>query len=159
MRRQRLAHWPKDQQILLQIVFTATAASIVYGLLPSFLAETGISPNLVWKVSSGALIGWIVGAIGFRLRQSRTHGVAMSIPRHFRILGALAIAFQIYNIVGVGQSWPYLFGILTLLINGFSVFLVLVFKLLDSEDQPNKMLEPDAWRLSSLRYGSGQSPH
>ena len=83
----------------------------------------------------------------------------MSIPRHFRILGALAIAFQIYNIVGVGQSWPYLFGILTLLINGFSVFLVLVFKLLDSEDQPNKMLEPDAWRLSSLRYGSGQSPH
>lgn len=131
VRQRHLAHWSKEQLILLQILFTATAASIVYALLPSFLTETGLSSELVWKVSSGALMVWIVGAIGFRLRQSRAHSLAMTIPRHVMILGAFAFAFQIYNIAGVGQSWPYLFGILILLINGFSVFLVLVLKPLD----------------------------
>lgn len=143
VRQRQFAHWPKEQLILLQILFTATAASIAYALLPSFLAETGLDLGLLWKISSGALVCWIVGAMAFRLRQSRVHGVAMPIPWHVRVLGVIAIALQVYNIAHLGRSWPYLFGITALLINGFSVFLLLVLSPLDSESAPDQALEPD----------------
>ena len=131
VRQRRLSHWPIEQLLLLQILFTATAAAIVYALLPSFLVETGVSESLVWKISSAALLCWIVGAIAFRMKQSRKYEVAMPIPMHIRVLAAISFALQIYNIAGVGQSWPYLIGIMTILMNGFSVFLILVLNPVD----------------------------
>lgn len=144
VRQRRLTHWPKEQLILLQILFTATAAAIICALLPSFLTETGLDPSVVWKLCSGALVCWIVGATAFRLRQSRTHGVAMPIPRHVRMLGVIAVPLQVYNIASAGHSWPYLFGIMTLLVNGFSVFLVLVLSPLDDELPPAKDIKSEA---------------
>ena len=128
VRQRRISHWPKEQFILLQILFTASAAAIVLGLLPSFLAETGLSTSEVWKVSSAALACWIVGAIYFRMRQSKAFGIAMQIPIHVRLVGIISVAFQLYNLAIAGQAWPYLFGIMTILMNGFSVFLILVLK-------------------------------
>jgi hypothetical protein len=144
VRQRKLSHWPIEQLLLLQILFTATAASIFFGLLPSFLTESGLDENTVWKVSSGALVCWIVGAIAFRISQSRKHRVAMPIPGHIRVLGVIAVGLQIYNMTGMGRSWPYLFGIMTILINAFSVFLILVLKPIEQENPPNKSLETDA---------------
>jgi len=144
VRQRHFAHWPIEQLLLLQILFTATAASIVYGLLPSFLAETGLGESAIWKISSGALICWIVGASAFRVSQSRKYDVAMPIPGYIRVLGGFAIGFQIYNIVGTGQSWPYLLGIMAVLANGFTVFLVLVLSPVNEENTPNKSVDSDS---------------
>ena len=67
----------------------------------------------------------------------------MPIPGHIRVLGVFAIGFQIYNIVGTGQSWPYLFGIMTVLVNGSTVFLILVLSPVNEGNPPNKSVESD----------------
>ena len=50
----------------------------------------------------------------------------MPIPIHVRAWGTLTVGLQTYNIASTGESWPYLFGIMTILMNAFSVFLALV---------------------------------
>lgn len=137
VRQRRLDHWSRGRVLLLQILFTASAASIVFGLLPSFLVETGLHDELVWKASSAALIAWIVCAIGFRLHQSRAHGVPMPIPRHVSAWGGVSVVLQVYNIADAGTSWPYLFGVFGLLMNGFSVFLVLVLSPAETDAEPD----------------------
>jgi hypothetical protein len=136
VRQRRLDHWSREQVVLLQILFTATAASIVFGLLPAFLLEAGLRERTAWQVASGALITWIVTAIGFRMRQSRSLGVRMPIPRHVTVWGVVSVGLLIYNVAGDGKSWPYLFGIMGLLMNGFSVFLILVLGSTDGDDGP-----------------------
>ena len=68
----------------------------------------------------------------------------MPIPRHVSIWGAISIVLQIYNVAGEGRSWPYLFGIMGLLMNGFSVFLILVLSPTDDADTLDESLDPDA---------------
>ena len=114
----------------------------MYALLPSFLLEAELSISNAWKLSSGALICWVVGTVGFRIVQSRRHDVAMPIPKHVRAGGVIAIGWQIYNILGPGQSWPYLFGIMMLLMNGFSVFLILILNPVDEGNEKNES-EPE----------------
>lgn len=126
IRQRRLSTWPAEQLILLQILFTASAAAIAFGLLPSFLVEVGIAEHLVWKTGSVAIFCWIVGAVWFRARQSRKHGVRQQIPKYILVFGSIALVLQIYNIAVLGEAWPYLFGITIILVNGFSVFLILV---------------------------------
>jgi hypothetical protein len=67
----------------------------------------------------------------------------MPVPRHIRILGVLTIGLQVYNIASEGQSWPYLFGIMTVLMNAFSVFLILVLSPVEEENPPDKALDTD----------------
>lgn len=135
IRQRRLSSWPPDQLILLQILFIASAASIVAGILPAFLMETGISPNNVWKICSGALACWLIGAPIFRARQSKALGVKQQIPRHVLAWAVISIVLQFYNVAAAGTAWPYLFGVTTMLINGFSVFLILVLKPVDGKDE------------------------
>jgi hypothetical protein len=135
IRQRRLSNWPPDQLMLLQILFIASAASIVAGILPAFLMETGISPNYVWKICSGALICWLIGAPLFRARQSKALGVKQQIPRHVLVWAVISIILQCYNIATTGTAWPYLFGVTTMLINGFSVFLILVLKPVEGKDE------------------------
>jgi hypothetical protein len=136
IRQRRLSNWPPDQLILLQILFIASAASIVAGVLPAFLMETGMNPNHVWKICSGVLICWLIGAPVFRARQSKVLGVKQQIPRHVLVWAAISIVLQFYNIAAAGTAWPYLFGVSTMLINGFSVFLLLVLKPVEGKDEP-----------------------
>lgn len=122
--------------MLLQILFIASAASIVAGILPAFLLETGTKPNYVWKICSGILICWLIGAPLFRARQSKVLGVKQQIPKHVLVWAFVAIVLQCYNIATEGKAWPYLFGVTTMLINGFSVFLLLVLKPTEGGDEP-----------------------
>lgn len=134
IRQRRLSSWPPDQLILLQILFFASAASIVAGILPAFLMETGMKPNHVWKACSAVLICWLIGAPVFRARQCKVLGVKQQIPTHVLVWAVISIVLQCYNIAAAGAAWPYLFGVTTMLINGFSVFLILVLKPADSTD-------------------------
>jgi len=135
IRQRRLSNWPPDQLMLLQILFIASAASIVAGILPAFLMETGIKPNYVWKMCSGVLIFWLIGAPLFRVRQSKALGVKQQIPKHVLVWAFVSIILQCYNIATTGMAWPYLFGVTTMLINGFSVFLLLVLKPTEGKDE------------------------
>ena len=128
IRQRKLSKWPPEQLILLQILFTASAAAAIAGLLPSFLMETGLSEQSVWRFSSAALLCWAVGALTFRFRQSRKYGVRQQIPKFVVAWGITSIILQLVNIAMLGVAWPYLFGVMTMLINGFSVFLILVLR-------------------------------
>lgn len=128
IRQRQLSSWPPEQLILLQILFFASAASIAFGLLPAGLAEAGIEEHNIWKFGGAVLICWYVGAVSFRVRQSKALGVTMPIPKPVLVWASVALVLQIYNISTEGVAWPYLFGVTGLLINGFSVFLILVLK-------------------------------
>ena len=134
VRQRRIAHWPRAQLVLLQILFTASAAAIVLSLLPSFLVATGAKSALVWKISSCAMAVWIAGALYFRLRQSKAMGIPMQIPVHVRAFGIPGIFLQLYNIVVLGEAWPFLVGLFVVLMNGFSVFLILVLKPVETDE-------------------------
>ncbi|MGR8946823.1 MAG: hypothetical protein ACU84Q_02170, partial [Gammaproteobacteria bacterium] len=60
--------------------------------------------------------------------QSRKLSVRLPIPRLLVVWAVLSASLQIYNLTTPGIAWPYLFGVFSLVINGFSVFLLLLFK-------------------------------
>ena len=126
IRRRNFSRWPPGQRIMLQILFFASAAAIVFSLLPAFLTEAGIDAGLGWKISGLLLTAWIVLASAFRVRQSRAESVPMPIPRGVLALAGIAVVLQLYNLTGEGLAWPYLVGIVALLANGFSMFLLLL---------------------------------
>ena len=126
IRAQRLTSWPTEQRLRLQILFFASAAAIMFALLPAFLIETGLPEAAVWRTGSAGMILWLVLAIGFRYRQASQAGVNMPIPRVMVMLAATSLVLQVYNIAVPATAWPYLFGVTMLIINGFSMFLLLL---------------------------------
>ncbi|MEZ5595215.1 MAG: hypothetical protein R3E84_02305 [Pseudomonadales bacterium] len=67
----------------------------------------------------------------FRARQGKRYGVGQPIPAFVMAWGIAAIGLQVYNTLLAGVSWPYLFGVTGLLMNGFSAFLVLILRPFD----------------------------
>jgi len=132
-----LAEWPARQRVLLQILFFSSAMAVVFALLPSVLVSAEIPPALVWKTGSGALLAWYIGIVPYRITQNRKFGAARSLPPLLVLWAALAASLQIYNLATSGTAWPYLFGIFSLVVNGFSVFLLLLLgKDFDARDRP-----------------------
>ena len=119
---------------MLQILFFASAAAIVFSLLPIFLFETGFSESLTWKISGVFLAAWFVLASAYRIVQSRAESVPLPIPRGVVLLAAVATLLLIYNL-GEGRAWPYLVGIVALLANGFSMFLLLLLGSREEEQE------------------------
>jgi hypothetical protein len=60
-------------------------------------------------------------------------------PSPLLVLAVITVSLQMYNLTMLGVAWPYLAGVFSLVINGFSVFLLLLFKS-DWEDKnpPNE---------------------
>lgn len=135
IRNRGLSQWPVRQRILLQILFFASAMAIIFALLPSILTAVGLSPPLIWKIGSCGLLVWYVGAVPYRLNQSRKLGVSSPMPRLLVVWVALSSLLQGYNLSTPGLAWPYLFGVFSLVVNGFSVFLLL---LLGSESEESE---------------------
>ncbi len=126
IRQGRLADWPADQRILLQMLLVASAAAISFALLPSILAEAQLDEPTIWRIGSALLLAWQVGIAVHRTRQFRSFGVTPWFPRLLGVWVAGIIAFQVANL-GLAMSWPYLVGVFGLLVNGFSFFLLLLF--------------------------------
>lgn len=121
-----LSAWPAHQRILLQILFFACAMAIVFALLPSVLAEAGIRTNFIWKIGGSGLLVWYAGAVPYRIRQSRKSGIRSPMPRPLFLWVLGAALLQIYNLTTPGLAWPYLFGVFSLVVNGFAAFLLLL---------------------------------
>lgn len=126
IRHRGLAEWPARQRVLLQILFFSSAMAIVFALLPSVLDAAGIAPAVVWKTGSGALLAWYAGIVPYRVVQNRKLGAARALPPLLLLWAAVASSLQVYNLATPATAWPYLFGVFSLVVNGFSVFLLLL---------------------------------
>lgn len=100
--------------------------AIVFALLPAALATTGMPEPVIWKIGSGGLLAWYIGIVPYRITQSRRLGVRSALPRALKMWVLAPAVLQIYNLTTSGLLWPYLFGIFSLVVNGFSVFLLLL---------------------------------
>lgn len=100
--------------------------AIVFALLPAALATAGIPPPTIWKIGSGSLLAWYIGIVPYRVLQTRKLGVSSSLPRPLVMWVSASALLQIYNLTTSGLLWPYLAGIFSLVVNGFSVFLLLL---------------------------------
>lgn len=131
IRQRSVTSWPAQQLIMLQVLFFASAAAIVLSLLPAVLTEAGLDEDTVWCICGGALTAWITIAGSYRAIQSRSAGVTLPLPRPVLTLGAIAVILQVYNILGPRDAWPFLAGLIALVVNGFSMFLLLLLRPLD----------------------------
>jgi len=126
IRQRGVAHWPAEQRLLLQMLLTASAATVLFCLLPWLLDEIGIPQSISWRLCSGMLFVWLVG-IGMRRRrqfQNFTHPVPL--PRLIYVWMIIIQTLQAINLF-LGEPWPFMLGVVGLLANGFTFFLLLLF--------------------------------
>ena len=102
--------------------------AIVFALLPSMLATGGVQPERIWLIGSTGLLVWYVGVIPCRLRQARKLDVQQPMPRPLLAWAVAAALLQVYNLTTPGLPWPYLCGVFSLVVNGFTVFLILLLR-------------------------------
>jgi hypothetical protein len=127
IRQREVSTWDPHHRVLLQMLFTAAAAAIFFSLLPTLLAESGLPVVTTWRVGSIALITWFIGAPAYRLYQARQPGVRFVIARGVIAMVVPIILLLSANVAFFCTSWPYLVGILGILVNGFVTFLALLF--------------------------------
>lgn len=128
IRQRDITSWQPVHRLLLQMLFGASAAAIVFGFLPGVLSEASVEPRSVWRAGSAALALWVVGIAVFRIRQARSQAVSAindvvgwQTAVWMSSLGAL----QILNLA-LSEPWPYLVGVIGILVNGFVFFLRLL---------------------------------
>ena len=126
IRQRGVAHWPPEQRLLLQMLLTASAATVLFSLAPWLLDTTGVPTTISWRLCSGALLVWQVGIAVRRSRQFRRFTTPVAIPK-LMYSGVIAtIVLQTVNLF-LGEPWPYILGVLVVLANGFTFFFVLLF--------------------------------
>jgi len=126
IRQRGVDTWPREKRVQLQILLAASAAAIGFGLLPAFFNELGVTVEFAWRFGSGMLIAWLIGITFYRKYQCIQLEIVFQLPLLMGLWILFLIALQIYNISTTGTSWPYLFGVFGLLVNGFAIFFVLL---------------------------------
>jgi len=131
--------WRPIEWIAMWLMVGWSLASLFFSLLPVLLFHYGVSPAVLWAISSGALGLFILGFVSVMLRRlRRTHAKPM-LPRAgrvFQFLVPLVIAVQLLAaldlLVPRGPA-TYLFGVIALL--AFAVFPFIAFlSLIGSEE-------------------------
>jgi hypothetical protein len=133
IRQRDISRWPRQQRLLLQMLFAASAAAIAFALLPTLLAEAELSPPTLWRVGSGSLVIWFASIGAFRFNQARRNAVPFPFRGLFVAWTAFLILLQALNLV-LAVSWPYLIGVFGILVNGFIFFLRLLLGDLEGQD-------------------------
>ncbi len=126
IRQRDVSSWDPHDRVLLQMLFTASAAAILFSLLPTLLAEGGLATATTWRVGSLVLVAWFIGAPAYRFYQARQPGVRFVIARGIMAMLVPILVLQIANLF-LGASWPYLVGVTAILVNGFVTFIALLF--------------------------------
>lgn len=120
--------WGPVHRLQLQMLLGASAAAILFGFLPGVLRESSLEPPVLWRVGSGLQSVWIAGIALFRTRQARSYSVSAvsDVAGWPTSLWMSSIgALQLLNLV-LGEAWPYLVGVIGILVNGFVFFLRLL---------------------------------
>jgi hypothetical protein len=58
-----VSNWPAQQLILRQVLFFASAMTIVFALLPAALQSAAIPEEIIWRIGSGGLLAWYLGVV------------------------------------------------------------------------------------------------
>ena len=75
--------WTATDQLLLEMLLTASAISCTFSFLPFVLLDV-MDESLAWRTGSALQISWIFGIAVFRSRQARRKGadyIAAASPR------------------------------------------------------------------------------
>ena len=133
--RQRGVHdWPVEQRLLLQMLLTASAATVLFSLAPWILAESEVPEAIGWRLCSGALLVWLTAIGVYRRRQFCSFTTSISLPRLMYVWVVGCQVLLAINLV-LGEAWPFMLGVVTLLANGFTFFLSLLFWDSKQDDQ------------------------
>jgi hypothetical protein len=134
IRQRGVSHWPPEQRLLLKMLLTASAATVLFSLAPLLLEEIGISPSHGWRLCSGALLVWAAAISVHRNRQFQSFTQPVTFPRLVYVGMMISMVLQIINLF-LGESWPFILGVIALLANGFTFFLLLLFWEAKEEDK------------------------
>jgi hypothetical protein len=108
------------------MLLTASAVAVLFSLAPWLLAEGGLSQPVVWRLCSGSLLVWQSGITVYRRRQVGNLESSVSLPRVLYVLLSVNLALQAINL-GLAEAWPFLLGVVSILMYGFAFFLKLLF--------------------------------
>ena len=126
IRQRGVNRWPPDQRLMLRMLLTASAVAVLFSLAPWLLAEGGLSQPVVWRLCSGSLLVWQSGITVYRRRQVGNLESSVSLPRVLYVLLSVNLALQAINL-GLAEAWPFLLGVVSILMYGFAFFLKLLF--------------------------------
>lgn len=126
IRQRGVNRWPPDQRLMLRMLLTASAVAVLFSLAPWLLAEGGLSQPVVWRLCSGSLLVWQSGITVYRRRQVGSLESSVSLPRVLYVLLSVNLALQAINL-GLAEAWPFLLGVVSILMYGFAFFLKLLF--------------------------------
>jgi hypothetical protein len=108
IRQRGVNRWPPDQRLMLRMLLTASAVPVV------------------WRLCSGSLLVWQSGITVYRRRQVGNLESSVSLPRVLYVLLSVNLALQAINL-GLAEAWPFLLGVVSILMYGFAFFLKLLF--------------------------------
>lgn len=116
------------------MLLVASGMSFAFALLPALLSEAGLAQREVWRACSAALLVWQTAIAVHRNLQFRRTETGPPFSRLVYVWVGGIVLLQALNLA-LAASWPYLFGVFGLLVNGFVFFLAL---LLSEDAEPER---------------------
>ena len=112
----RREEWSFVERFRLESLLTASLTTVALALLGLVLLAADVESSSAWRLSSSA---WALSAVFFlsrsysRLRVALAEGGTVSRPYSAAVYGSLgfAIVLQIWNVVAVGEFWPFFVGL------------------------------------------------
>jgi hypothetical protein len=138
--RRGAGHWSPVDQLRLRILLTAGGAALSFAFLP-FTMIDAIDPALVWRLCSGLMAMWLIGIMGYRLRQTSKLGITQAVGyyRSVIIIQIGVVAMLVANAFWFASSSLYVVAVFWQTAIAFMTFVAL---LLDSWRQPPDAMPP-----------------
>ncbi|MBW2292906.1 MAG: hypothetical protein JRG89_19555 [Deltaproteobacteria bacterium] len=128
--RRGAGDWNPLDQLRLRILLTAGGVAGAFAFFPFVLLDTGLAPELCWRIGTGVMALWFIGIRIYRQRQATRMGLTPFMPLPFFLIVHLPIIMALaINTIWLGDSWPYVLGVVLQL---FTAFITFVRLLLDS---------------------------
>ncbi len=121
--------WTTVDQLRLRILLTSSGVAGLFSFLPFVLFEASLSPTLAWRIGSAVQALWLLGIMGYRLKQASLMGASEAVRGRGNIvliLSVVVLCSQIINAAFLGLSWIYIVGVVFQLVVGFSIFATLL---------------------------------
>ena len=120
--------WTATDQLLLEMLLTASAISCAFSFLPFVLLDV-MDESLAWRTGSALQVMWIIGIAAFRAKQARRKGADYIGAASIRFMAPITLSAMVLLIANTaiwGEAWPYVVGLLALIATGFNAFVRLL---------------------------------
>jgi hypothetical protein len=124
--------WSEVDRLRLSLLVHTSFAAVIWSFAPLLLTAADLSTAIVWQVTSGAYVAYLLVVLAYRSRQMRAAvraGWVETEPAYAVLLvcGALAaMVLQLVNALSLRTLWPHAVAILWALFVGFMQFLRLL---------------------------------